>query len=57
VPLKGKVTTYGGQNVPCTIADISTGGLYVYFRANTNITGANFAEMDADSTARLRYID
>lgn len=54
--LAGKVTTYGGQTVSQTIADISTGGLYVFFRAANN-TASNIAVVDADSVARLRYID
>lgn len=56
ISLKGKEVTYGGQNVPCTIADITTGGLYVYFRSQVN-TPSNLAVVDADSVARLRYID
>jgi len=56
VPLNGKETTYSGQNSPCTIADISTGALYVFFRAQTN-GSSNIVSVDADSTARLRYVD
>jgi len=56
IPLKGKETSFGGQSAPCTIADIATGGLYVFFRSQLNTAG-NLVQVDADSVARLRYID
>lgn len=55
--LKGLETTYSGQSATCTIADISTGALYVYFRAHVNSGGNNQAVIDGDSIARLRYAD
>jgi len=56
VKLGGRETVFSGQSSPCTIADISSGGLYVFFRAATNIT-SSFIGLGADSVARLRYID
>jgi len=47
-------SVYSGQTVPMTIADISTGALYVYFRSIFN--GAT-CTVNADATARLRYTD
>jgi len=55
--LGNRETTYSGQSSPSTIADISTGALYVYFRANTFAAGANFVDIDTDSIARMRYLD
>jgi len=46
---------YSGQAEPQTIADISTGALYIYFRTKTNI--ANYATNQFDGIARLRYLD
>jgi len=57
IPLGGRECVYSGQSATCTIADISTGALYVYFRANTNTAGANQAALGAQSLARLRYTD
>ena len=47
---------YSGQSAPCTTADISTGALYVFFRAQTNGATAS-AIVDPDTIARLRYTD
>jgi len=55
--LKGLETTYSGQSATCTIADISTGALYVYFRSSTNSGGTTLVQVDTDSIARLRYQD
>ena len=41
--LGNRVSTYSGQSAPCTTADISTGALYVYFRAQDNTAGATQA--------------
>lgn len=54
-------TVFSGQSVPMTLADISTGALYVYFRAlvNGSSSASDFGhcEIDASSFARLRYTD
>jgi len=57
IPLRGLETVYSGQNVPCTIADISTGGLYVFFRANSSTANEIDWSIAATSFARLRYTD
>jgi len=62
VPLKGIVTTYSGQTATQTIADISTGAVYVYFRALRNTSAASTTpgasvDVDAGSFARLRFRD
>jgi len=56
VALGGRVTTYSGQSATCTIADIATGALYIYFRAQGN-AGTALVSVDSDSIARLRYMD
>lgn len=57
IKLKGLETVYSGQSSPCTIADLSTGGLYVYFRCDQNTTGTAVASIGSNSMARLRYYD
>lgn len=57
IPLNGKETTFLGQSVPMTIADISSGALYVYFRAEFNAAGTSAISIDGDAFARLRYTD
>lgn len=54
VKLHGKETTYASTANPLTIADISTGALLVYFRAELN-TAENFWTVNADAFGRLRY--
>lgn len=54
--LGGKETVFSGQTAPMTIADISTGALYVYFRAQAS-TAAQFCELSDLSFARLRYTE
>jgi len=56
IPLKNKEVIFSGQTNPMTIADISSGGLYVYFRARSQSSG-NALSINSASTARLRYID
>lgn len=56
VNLGGREVVYSGQSSPCTIADISTGGLYVIFRSNLN-HAENFMQITNDSYCRLRYTD
>lgn len=55
VKLKDLDCVFLGQSVPMTIADISTGALYIIFRANSNVTTNRWAVNM--STARLRYRD
>jgi len=55
VKLNGRETVFSGQNAPMTIADISTGGLYVFFRSETN-DAANVVSIES-SNARVRYTD
>lgn len=50
-------TVYSGQSATQTIADISSGGLYVIFRANNNTATTGFASVNSDAIARLRYTD
>jgi hypothetical protein len=62
IPLKGRETVYSGQTATQTIADISSGGLYVYFRCmyNQAVSGAvpqAQVAIDANSLARLRFLD
>lgn len=57
VPLKNKVTIFSGESAPMTIADISTGALYVYFRASVGTNNINDFSISNDSYARLRYSD
>lgn len=48
-------TVYSGDSTPMTIADISSGGIYVYFRALLNSN--NTTRWITSLTARLRYQD
>ena len=50
-------TIYQGQSVPQTIADISSGALYVAFRAAYNAANIIVSSVDSTSVARLRYTD
>jgi len=56
VKLTGKETVYSAQNTPCTIADVSSGGLYVIFRATDRVSGVREVNT-AFTTYRLRYTD
>jgi len=56
IPLKGLETVFSGQSNPCTIADISTGALYIICRAVDNAAGTGQAAI-TDSSVRLRYYD
>jgi len=56
ISLAGREVVFSGQSNPCTIADISTGALYVYFRAIT-ADASQTAQVPATSVARLRYSD
>lgn len=57
IKLNSREVVFSGQSVPMTIADISTGALYVYFRADTNSSAQSLISIDATSFARLRYTD
>jgi hypothetical protein len=51
-------TTYSGDSSPMTIADISTGALYIYFRQLTQSTNDEIDwSLVSASMARLRYTD
>lgn len=56
VPLAGRECVFSGQSAPMTIADISTGALYLFFRSQFNAAD-DFITMLDDSFARLRYTD
>ena len=56
--LNRRKVTYSGQSNPMTIADISTGALYIYFRVtNTPAGDAVTVRVTPQSVARLRYSD
>jgi len=57
IPLKGREVVFLGQSNPMTIADISTGAVYVYFRALTADASGSGLSISNTSFARLRYID
>ena len=57
VDLKGAETIFSGQSAPMTIADISSGALYLIFRADANTGASAQAQILTASFARLRYID
>lgn len=57
IKLKNLETVYSGSTNPASIADISTGGLYVYFRALQNDANDDQFIIDPTSFARLRYYD
>jgi len=54
VSLRGIQTTYSGTSNPQTIADISSGALYLVVRAATNTATTNFWSY-VSGVARLRY--
>jgi len=55
IKLKGLVTVFSGQSAPMTIADISSGALYVIVRAEQNSGVASCVVQN--SVVRLRYYD
>jgi len=57
INLSGCDTVYSGQSSPQTIADISSGALYVIFRCDENTSGIFTATVPAVSYGRLRYND
>jgi hypothetical protein len=59
VKLDGLETVFSGQTVPMTISDLSTGALYVGYRATVNQSGSGSERFFGveNSFARLRYTD
>jgi len=55
IKLPNLETVFSGQSNPMTIADISTGALYVYFRASSATSFQ--VQVGAETKARLRYFD
>ncbi len=55
IDLKNRTTVFSGDSDPVTIADISSGALYVYFRARNST--ANVVDWSVDTTmfSRLRF--
>lgn len=56
IKLGNRTTIFSGQSTPMTIADISSGGLYVYFRTSAYLDGTEEWNVFT-GTARLRYSD
>lgn len=56
VELRGLETIYSGQSTPMTITDVSTGGLYIYFRSLA-ASADSIVSVLPTSFARLRYSD
>lgn len=54
--LKNRETIFSGQSVPMTIADVSTGALYIVFRANIDSLVSEITVND-NFMSRLRYTD
>ncbi len=56
IQLKNRETIFSGDSDPVTIADISSGGLYIYWRAfNASTATENDWQVLAQSTSRLRF--
>lgn len=55
IDLRGYETVYSGQSAPCTIADISSGALYVVFRGES--TNPTISIVGFEGACRLRYTD
>jgi len=56
IPLNGLETVFSGQSNPLTTADVSTGTLLIFFRAEFN-QGETVINVQGNSVARLRYVD
>ena len=56
VNLKNRETIFSGQSNPMTIADISTGALYIIFRTGDNANNSVIT-VNNNFVARLRYTD
>lgn len=57
IPLQSRETVFLGQSAPMTIADVSTGAVYVYFRSDISVDNTADWSISANSFARLRYTD
>lgn len=57
IKLNNLETVFSGQSIPMSISDISTGGLYIFFRALANQPGISQISVSSLSNARLRYTD
>lgn len=57
IKLGNREVVFSGQSNPMTIADISTGALYVIFRCAAQIAGVSEVAINPGSFARLRYTD
>lgn len=57
IKLGNRQTVYGADNATAVIGDISSGGLYVIFRARLETGGTNTWFVNTGSMARLRYSD
>lgn len=57
VKLGNRETVYSGQSATQTIADISSGALYMVFRASADTTTSQVVAVNSNSFARLRYTD
>jgi len=57
IKMKNLTTVFGGNSAAPTIADISTGAIYVYFRASQATATTAAASIESTSLARLRYTD
>lgn len=56
IKLGNREVVFSGQSSPMTIADVSTGALYIYFRAQVNVAD-NFMQLTDESFCRIRYVD
>jgi len=50
-------SVYSGQSIPQTIADLSSGAVYVIFRADANNASVETWAVESTSNARLKYFD
>ncbi len=55
VELKNRTTVFSGDSDPVTIADISSGALYLFFRAQTSVANVQDFSIDPSMHARLRF--
>mgnify|MGYP000585271831 CR=1 FL=1 len=55
IKLNGRTTQFSGTADPLTLANISTGALYVYFRADSYTDTNNEWQITGGSKARLRF--
>lgn len=57
IKLGGRETVYSGQSTPMTIADISTGALYIIYRSETDSEASTRWNVNPNCKVRLRYSD